>query len=137
MAKSIKSINIINIRYLGIEGHAEYCNLSKKLVFGHDCNALNRIVTVQSISGTGALRVAFEFLRRYVPGTIHVPKPTWITHHAIIKDAGLNFKEYPYYNPKNKDFNFSAMVDYLLALPQRSVVLLHAAAHNPTGKNIF
>ena len=118
---------------MGIEGHAEFCELSKKLVFGQDCTELNRIVTVQSISGTGALRVGVEFLRRYLPGTIHVPKPTWITHHAIINDGGLQFKEYPYYNATNKDFNFNGMIEYLTALPSRSVVLLHAAAHNPTG----
>jgi aspartate aminotransferase len=75
-----------------------------------------------------------ELVRRFLPGTIHVPKPTWITHHAIIKDAGLNFVEYPYYNPKNKDFDFTAMMEYLNKIPSRSVVILHAAAHNPTGK---
>jgi aspartate/tyrosine/aromatic aminotransferase len=74
-----------------------------------------------------------EFIRKFVPGTIHVPKPTWITHHAIINEAGLKFKEYPYYNPTDRGFSFKPMIDYLKALPSRSVVLLHAAAHNPTG----
>jgi len=74
-----------------------------------------------------------EFIRRYLPGTIHVPNPTWITHHAIINDAGLKFAEYPYYNAANKDFRFKEMLAYLDVIPSRSVILLHAAAHNPTG----
>ena len=117
-----------------MEGNLQFCDLSKKLVFGQECTELNRIVTVQTVSGTGALRLAVEFLKRFLPGsTIHVSKPTWITHHAIIKDGGLEFKEYPYYNSTNKDFNFQGMLDYLNKLPPKAFVLLHAAAHNPTG----
>jgi aspartate/tyrosine/aromatic aminotransferase len=129
--------NKSNKEYLGIEGHAEFRELSKKLVFGQDCTELKRIVTVQSLSGTGALRVGAEFIRKFIPGTIHVPNPTWITHHAIFNNAGLQFKEYPYYNPKNMGFDFTGMINHLASLPQRSVILLHAAAHNPTGNLIF
>jgi aspartate/tyrosine/aromatic aminotransferase len=123
----------VNKEYLGIEGHAQFNDLSKKLVFGQECNALNRIVTAQCISGTGALRIGFELLRKFNPGTIHFPKPTWITHHAIATEAGLKFKEYPYYNASDRGFNFKGMIEYLQNIPSRSVILLHAAAHNPTG----
>jgi aspartate aminotransferase len=122
-----------NKEYLPIEGHAGFNESSKKLIFGKDAKNLANIVTVQSISGTGSLRVGGEFIAKHVPATIHVPKPTWVTHHAIFTNAGLKIKEYPYYNPSNRGFDFDGMINYLKTLPALDYVLLHAAAHNPTG----
>ena len=118
--------------YLPIEGHAGFNTLSKKLIFGSAGN-LDKIITVQALSGTGALRVGGEFLRKFLPGTIHMPKPTWTTHFAIFQNAGLTTAEYPYYNAKDKNFDAAGMLKYLNTLPIGSIVLLHAAAHNPTG----
>lgn len=123
----------INKEYLPIEGHAGFNECSKKLIFGENCTNLNNIVTVQSISGTGALRVAGEFLRKFIPSTIHVPRPTWATHHQIFANSGLKVAEYPYYNAKGRNFDSAGMLQYLHTLPSGSLVLLHAAAHNPTG----
>jgi aspartate aminotransferase len=124
---------VVNKEYLPIEGHAGFNECSKKLIFGENCNSLDRIVTVQAISGTGALRVGGEFLRKFVPSTIHVPRPTWATHHSIFGNSGLKVAEYPYYNPKGRNFDSAGMLQYLHTLPAGSLVLLHAAAHNPTG----
>jgi aspartate aminotransferase len=118
--------------YLPIDGHPGFCAGSKKLIFGNAKN-LDNIVTVQALSGTGALRVLGEFLRKFVPATIHVPNPTWVTHFAIFQNAGLTVAEYPYYSPRNKDFDAAGMLKYLNTLPAGSIILLHAAAHNPTG----
>lgn len=123
----------IDKEYLPIDGDAQFRENTKKVIFGKDCPHLNRIVSVQTLSGTGSLRVGFEFARKFIPATVHVPKPTWITHHAIINNAGLQFQEYPYYNSKTRGFDFSGMVNYLNTLPKLSIVLLHVAAHNPTG----
>jgi aspartate aminotransferase len=125
--------NKINKEYLPIEGHGGFNEGSKKLIFGENAENLKKIVTVQSISGTGALRVGAEFLRKFIPNTIHVPKPTWTTHHAIFGNAGLKVAEYPYYNSKEKNFDQTNMFKYLNTLPSGSIILLHAAAHNPTG----
>ena len=81
----------INKEYLPIEGHAGYREESKKLIFGKDCKNLSSIVTCQSLSGTGALRVGGEFLRKFTPNVIHVPKPTWTTHFAIFQNAVFLF----------------------------------------------
>ena len=123
----------INKEYTPIEGDAGFREESKKLIFGKDCKNLGNIVTCQSISGTGALRVLAEFLRMFTPNVIHVPKPTWTTHFAIFQNAGLKTAEYPYYNAKQKNFDSAGMLNYLRTLPSGSIVLLHAAAHNPTG----
>lgn len=123
----------INKEYLPIDGHAGFNEGSKKLIFGKDCKNMNKIITVQSISGTGALRIGGEFIRKFIPSVIHVPKPTWVTHHAIFNNAGLKTAEYPYYNAKDKNFDCSGMLRHLNSLQAGSIVLLHAAAHNPTG----
>ncbi len=122
-----------NKEYLPIDGHAGFNEWSKKLIFGDKSGNLDKIITVQSLSGTGALRVGGEFLRKFIPSVIHCPKPTWATHHQIFANAGLKVAEYPYYNPKGKNFDSAGMMQYLNTLPAGSIVLLHAAAHNPTG----
>ena len=123
----------LNKEYLPIEGHAGYREESKKLIFGKNCKNLSSIVTCQSLSGTGALRVGGEFLRKFTPNVIYVPKPTWATHFAIFQNAGLKTAEYPYYNPKQKNFDCAGMLNFLRTLSSGSIVVLHAAAHNPTG----
>jgi len=123
----------LNKEYLPIDGHAGFNLCSKKLTFGEKCENLNNIVTVQAISGTGALRVGGEFLRKFVPSVIHVPSPTWATHHQIFGNSGLKVAEYTYYCPKGRNFNMKGMVEYLNAQPINSIILLHASAHNPTG----
>jgi aspartate aminotransferase len=122
-----------NKEYTPIEGHAGFTEESKKLVFGKECKNLRNIVTCQSLSGTGALRVLGEFLRKFSPQVVHVPKPTWTTHFAIFQNAGLKTAEYPYYNPAQKNFDCAGMLSYLNTLSAGSIIVLHAAAHNPTG----
>lgn len=62
-------------------------------MFGEESKAVKdgRIVTVQSLSGTGALRVGFEFLHEWIPSKVLVPNPTWANHHNVIRRSGLNF----------------------------------------------
>jgi len=94
----------------------------------------NKVVTVQTLSGTGALRVAGDFIARFKPGVpIYVPNPTWANHHPIFTDSGLKVQQYAYYEPSNCGLNFSGMVNDIKNAPNGSVILLHACAHNPTG----
>ena len=116
-----------------MEGHPEFCELSKKHIFGSEGKDLNKISTIQTISGTGALNVILDFIRTFMPSEIYVPSPTWATHYQIIQNKGLKFKEYPYFNSKFKNFDCQGMLDYLNTLPPKSIILLHPAAHNPTG----
>jgi len=43
-----------------------------------------RIGSIQSISGTGSLRIGFEFLAKYNPRAIYISNPTWLNHKNII-----------------------------------------------------
>ena len=91
------------------------------------------MATCQSISGTGAVYLGFDFLRHYLPRPVYIPNPTWLNHKNIIDDCSLKWTEYPYYKAETKGSNIPAMVKYLESVPQGSIVLLHACAHNPTG----
>jgi len=92
-----------------------------------------KVVTVQTLSGTGSLRVGFEFVKTYIPGDVYVSAPTWGNHHAIIEKSGLKWIEYPYFDENTKGLNFKGMYEKLSQAQAGSTVLLHACAHNPTG----
>jgi len=124
-----------NHEYAPIGGTPEFGKVSASLLFGEDCAAIreNRIATVQSISGTGALRVVGEFLKKYVKNpTIFLPSPTWANHIPIFKNSGLSTSTYKYYNGKG-GLDFQGMTADFEAAPSGSAFLLHACAHNPTG----
>jgi len=124
-----------NHEYAPIGGAPEFAKASANLLFGADAKEIKegRVATVQTLSGTGALRVAGQFLKRFLPNTeIYLPEPTWGNHKPIFKDSGYNLKSYTYYDGKG-GLNFDGLVKDLTGAPNNSIVLLHACAHNPTG----
>jgi aspartate aminotransferase len=95
--------------YLPIGGDSTFCQLSQKLAFGSNSTAMqqNRIATVQSLSGTGALRVGGEFLAKFHPvRVIYLPSPTWGNHRAIFGAAGHEIRQYRYYDPKTRGLDY-------------------------------
>jgi len=126
--------------YLPFKGWDTFCKRTAEFAFGGQSSLLkeNRVATVQTISGTGALRVGAEFLARFLPPTLkgvaaYVPEPTYVNHLPIFKLNGFEIKRYRYYDSNTKGLNLQGMLDDLKAAPSGSVVLLHACAHNPTG----
>ncbi|ENP8321715.1 aspartate/tyrosine/aromatic aminotransferase [Vibrio vulnificus] len=122
--------------YLTIEGTAEYALAVQKLLFGADAELINaqRAKTAQAPGGTGALRVAGEFIKRQLGDVkIWISNPTWANHHGVFRAAGLETVEYAYYNPETKDKDFAAMLTDLEKASAGDVVLLHGCCHNPTG----
>jgi len=105
-----------------------YSPESKPLVEG-------RVGGVQTISGTGGLRIGGEFFNRFCGegSAIYLPNPTWGNHIPIMKDAGLEVRKYTYYDPATCGLDFQGMLADIQAAPSQSVFLLHACAHNPTG----
>eukprot|EP00605_Chrysophyceae_sp_TOSAG23-4_P002055 GSChrysophyteH1.ASY1.ANO1.2276.1 assembled CDS len=101
----------------------------------HDESLLRRISAVQSLSGTGACRIAGEFFSRFLgEGTkIYMPNPTWPNHIPIMKNAGLEPAQYSYYDADGCKYNHTACVRDIENAPNGSVFLMHACAHNPTG----
>ncbi len=122
--------------YLGIEGVQAYNQVVQELLFGADSQIISdkRAVTAQAPGGTGALRVASEFLVRNTKSTtIWVSNPTWANHQNIFETAGLTVKEYRYYKAETHDMDFDSMLVDLANANAGDVVLLHGCCHNPTG----
>ena len=122
--------------YLPIDGLAMYDSAVQKLVFGEDNIALQekRVATVQSIGGTGALKIGADFLKRFSSNSqVWISDPSWENHRALFEAAGFKVNTYPYYDSVNRGVDFAGMISTLKSLPARSVVVLHACCHNPTG----
>ncbi|KAI4868220.1 aspartate aminotransferase [Hypoxylon rubiginosum] len=124
----------LNKEYLGITGLPEFTKAAAELAYGKGSPALERLVITQSISGTGALRIAAAFLSRFHPsGKIYIPTPSWANHKAVFSDAGLKVEQYRYYDKKTIGLDFEGMLADIKAAPKGSMFLFHACAHNPTG----
>lgn len=125
-----------NHEYLGINGLPELSSGAARIVFGEDCLALqeNRVISVQSLSGTGALHIAAKFLSKFLPDRpLYLSEPTWANHNAIFETQGVKTAKYPYWNASTKSLDLDGFLKAIKEAPSGSVVLLHACAHNPTG----
>ncbi|BES86156.1 aminotransferase [Pectobacterium araliae] len=125
--------------YLPMEGLQPYRTAIQHLLFGenHAALAAGRIATIQTLGGSGALKVGADFLKRYFPNSeVWVSDPTWENHIAIFEGAGFNVHTYPYFDGENLGVKFDAMLTTLQTLPARSIVLLHPCCHNPTGSDL-
>ena len=122
--------------YLPIDGMAAYDKAVQALVFGTDHPAVTggRIATVQSLGGTGGLKVGADFLKKLNPGaTVLISDPSWENHRALFTQAGFAVEAYPYYDAATRGIRFDAMLAALRGAAAGTVVVLHACCHNPTG----
>jgi aromatic-amino-acid transaminase len=125
--------------YLPIDGLPEYDRAVQALVLGVDSPAIKdrRAVTVQALGGTGALKVGADFLQRADPGAqVWISQPSWENHRALFENAGFAVESYPYYDAGTHGLDFDGMLGALRGLQPRSVVVLHACCHNPTGVDL-
>jgi len=125
--------------YQPMEGAANYRQAVQHLLFGanHEAVKSARIATIQTLGGSGGLKVGGDFLKRYFPqSNVWVSDPTWDNHRAMFEGAGFTVNTYPYYDAKTGGVKFPEMLAALKALPEQSIVLLHACCHNPTGVDL-
>ena len=121
--------------YIGGHGAPEFGERLLQLVLGEHNSLLGERLTgaTQTPGGTGALRLAGEFIARNLPGRgIWLSNPTWPIHETLFAACGLRVEHYPYVGADNR-LNVEAMLDALQRIPAGDVVLLHACCHNPTG----
>jgi aromatic-amino-acid transaminase len=122
--------------YLTIQGTAEYGLAVQKLLFGNDADIISskRAQTAQAPGGTGALRVAGEFIKRQLSDSkIWISNPTWANHVGVFTAAGIQTSQYSYYDAETKNKDLSSMMADLKQAQPGDVVLLHGCCHNPTG----
>jgi len=134
-AEAIIQNSSLDHEYSGITGDAKFVSLALKFAYGDDCKAISedRVAGVQSLSGTGGLRVFGELMAKFGHRHIYVPNPTWGNHIPIFTNAGLEVRKYRYYDSTTSSLDFENLKTDIEAMPEQSIVLLHACAHNPTG----
>jgi len=122
--------------YLPIDGIAAYDKSAQALLFGAGSEVLTsgRAITLQALGGTGALRTAADFLRRFSPTSqAWISDPSWENHRALFEGAGFVVNSYRYYDAATRGLDFEGMIESLQKIPSGGVVVLHACCHNPTG----
>lgn len=134
-AEKIMMESNLDMEYTGIAGEPKFVDLALKFVYGEDSTPMveNRVQGVQALSGTGGLRVFGELMRRHGHKHIYLPNPTWGNHIPIFTNSGLEVRKYRYYDAENSDLDFCGLMSDIRDMPEGSIVLLHACAHNPTG----
>ena len=125
--------------YLPLGGLGSYVDCVQKLLFteDHELYRDQRLATIQTLGGTGALKIGADFLHTILPESkVYVSDPTWSNHIAIFEGAGFEVGEYPYFDDQTKGVAFDRFYQFLEKLPAKSIVLLHACCHNPTGADL-
>lgn len=125
--------------YQPIEGMPAYNQAVQKLLFGETSALLaaGRVSTVETLGGTGALKVGADFLKRLNPqAKAYISDPSWENHRALFEAAGFTVESYPYYDSATKGVDFAGMKTCLDAAEAGSVIVLHACCHNPTGADL-
>jgi aspartate/tyrosine/aromatic aminotransferase len=125
--------------YVGPAGNTAFNEALERLVLGdaHEARVTERVRTIQAPGGCGALRLGAELIRAVAPdAVVYVSTPTWANHVPLLTGAGLKLERYPYFDPASGGVRFGDMRATLERLPARTVVLLHASCHNPTGADL-
>jgi aromatic-amino-acid transaminase len=125
--------------YLAMEGSADARREVQKLLLGadHPAIAAGRVATLQTVGSSGGLKVGADFMKTWLPeAQVWVSDPTWDNHRSMFEGSGFKVNTYPYYDAATGGVRFDAMLDTLRTIPQRSIVLLHACCHNPTGVDL-
>ncbi|KXH27747.1 aminotransferase class I and II [Colletotrichum simmondsii] len=127
----------LNHEYAPIAGIPQFTGKANELMLGADSPAIleKRTSSVQTISGTGAVHLGALFLAKFYKGnrTVYISNPTWANHNQIFGNVGLPIAQYPYFSKETKGLDFEGLKSTLSSAPERSIILLHACAHNPTG----
>ncbi|KAF1408498.1 Aspartate aminotransferase, cytoplasmic, partial [Spheniscus magellanicus] len=138
----IANDNSLNHEYLPILGLPEFRANASRIALGDNSPAIkeNRIGSVQSLGGTGALRIGAEFLRRWYNGNnntatpVYISAPSWENHNSVFVDAGFkDIRTYRYWDAAKRGLDLQGLLDDMEKAPEFSIFILHACAHNPTG----
>ncbi|MFP3558771.1 amino acid aminotransferase [Paraburkholderia sp. SIMBA_049] len=137
--QSLPNRALLSPSYLPMDGLSDFRKAVQSLIFGLDSEALERrrVATIQTLGGSGALKVGADFLHRHFPNsTAYVSDHTWDNHRGIFQGAGVNVSQYRYFDKQSKGVDFESMLADLFSMPEQSIVILHPCCHNPTGADL-
>lgn len=137
-AENILLQRALNKEYLPIEGDPQFLESAAQLMLGADSPVLQsgRYFSAQSVGGTSALRISAELLAKCSSKMIFIPQPSWENHKQTFEHAGLKVGTYPYLDPLTHYLDYSGMCEAIQNMPKKSIILLHACCHNPTGVDL-
>ena len=139
-AAELKVVEAAGARpYQPMEGSAIFRTAVQELLFGSDHQALKdkRVVTLQTVGSSGGLKVGADFIKRYFPeSTLLMSDPSWDNHRAVFEGSGIEVNTYPYYDSATGGLRFDDMLAALKQAKEKTVILLHACCHNPTGVDL-
>ncbi len=128
-----------SLEYSPIDGHGDFIKAAQKIAFGEDHELIERTATVQTLSGTGSLRIGAELIaqcnkeNKIFSKSLYYPNPTWPTHGKIMDRAGLFHSHYYYWDSSTNSIGIDRMIGDIDNMWQGGIILFHACAHNPTG----
>jgi aspartate/tyrosine/aromatic aminotransferase len=125
--------------YLPITGSPNYGALTQKLCFGNSLadSLRGRIITAHTPGGTGALRVAADFISSSLEAnSVWLSNPTWANHKGIFSAARLEPQTYVYFDQSTLSLDYPAFIESIKTIPAGDIVILHACCHNPTGADL-
>ena len=122
--------------YKGLAGDEAFRDEMRQLVLG-DAVPADRVATIQTPGGTGAIRQLYETLKMInTDATLWVSDPTWPSHVGMAKHMGLKLAKYRYFDAATSNVDTAAMMEDIQAMQPGDVLLLHGCCHNPTGANL-
>ena len=122
--------------YKGLAGDEAFRDEMRQLVLG-DAVPADRVATIQTPGGTGAIRQLYETLKMInIDATLWVSDPTWPSHVGMAKHMGLKLAKYRYFDAATSNVDTAAMMEDIQAMQPGDVLLLHGCCHNPTGANL-
>ncbi|MFT4150047.1 MAG: amino acid aminotransferase [Paracoccaceae bacterium] len=122
--------------YTGLAGEPAFNKALSGMILG-DAVSADRVASVATPGGTGAIRQALELIRLAAPGAkVWLSNPTWPNHPSIIKYLGMPMAEYRYFDAETCGIDFDGLLADLEGVARGDVVLLHGCCHNPTGANL-
>lgn len=135
--KSLAEDDTLNHEYLPVLGLEAFSSAATKMLLGSDSKPLleGKTFGVQTLSGTGALRIGAAFLKTQLNrNVVYISSPSWENHHMLFRHTGFEkIESYRYWDEKNKSIDFEGLRSDLENAPENAVIILHACAHNPTG----
>lgn len=122
--------------YTALAGEPAYNAALSKMILG-DAVGFDRVASVSTPGGTGAIRQALELVKLAAPSaTVWLSAPTWPNHPSIVKYLGMKMAEYRYFDAETRGVDFAGVLEDLSKVAPGDVVLLHGCCHNPTGANL-
>ncbi|HEV7308019.1 aromatic amino acid transaminase [Ensifer sp.] len=119
--------------YRALSGNAAFNDGMAKLLLGENTMALERQCTIQTVGGTGALRLLADFIALASPhATVWSTNPGYVNHRPIMTAAGLAVRSFRW-QENETGLDIGTAIADLQQARQGDIVLLHGCCHNPSG----